>query len=126
VTVKPTRAQVLLVDDGEDNRERYSRFFRHHAIDMLTAADEESTIEIAKRSQPAVIVLDLGLPTIDGWEVARRLKVNQTTRDIPIVALSNRALADSKTRALAAGVDSLLTKPCFPEELLAEVRKLLR
>ena len=126
MNVKPTRAQVLLVDDGEDNRERYSRFFRHHAIDMLTAADEESTIEIAKRSQPAVIVLDLGLPTIDGWEVARRLKVNQTTRDIPIVALSNRALADSKTRALAAGVDSLLTKPCFPEELLAEVRKLLR
>src|SRR6266850_832131 len=125
MTAQATRAQVLLVDDGEDNRERYSRFFRHHAIDMLTASDEESAIEVAKRAHPAVIVLDLGLPTIDGWEVARRLKVNQTTRDIPIVALSGRALADSKTRALAAGVDSLLTKPCFPEELLAAVRKLL-
>ena len=126
MTGEAKRAPVLLVDDGEDNRERYSRFFRHHGIDMLTAADEEAAIEVAKRAHPGVIVLDLDLPTIDGWEIARRLKVNQTTRDIPIVALSGHALADSQTRALAAGVDSLLTKPCFPEELLAEVRKLLR
>jgi CheY-like chemotaxis protein len=74
---------------------------------------------------PAVIVLDLGLPRLDGWEVARRLKTESVTSAIPLIALTAYADADSRKRALAAGVDAFLTKPCRPSQLVEEIRRQL-
>jgi CheY-like chemotaxis protein len=125
LTATAKHGPVLLVDDAENNRELYAQLFRHHGIGLFTAADGGAAIEIAERARPGVIVLNLDRPKIDGWEVARRLKVNQATRDTPIIAMTAHVGGDAKTSALAAGVDSFLTAPCFPEELLAEVRKFL-
>jgi two-component system cell cycle response regulator DivK len=116
---------VLLVDDVKDKREAQMQYFHYHGIETIGAADGASAIRIANAAKPAVIVLDLGLAGIDGWEVARRLKIDAGTRDIPIVALTGHDARESRMRALAAGVDACVTKPCFPEELLAAIRKYL-
>ena len=76
--------------------------------------------------QPDVIVLDLGLPVIDGWEVARRLKGNQATKTIPLVALTGHVTREARERALAAGIDEFCSKPCLPSDLIATIRRHLR
>lgn len=80
---------------------------------------------VAKASLPDLVVLDLGLPDVDGWEVARQLKSDEQTRDIPIIAFSGRTLQHEQMSALRAGCDVYLTKPCAPDKLLGTIRKLL-
>ena len=75
---------------------------------------------------PDVIVMDLNLPELDGWEATRRLKANDLTRGIPVIALTGLTVAQAKDAALAAGCDGFLTKPCYPETLADEIRRVLR
>jgi two-component system, cell cycle response regulator DivK len=117
---------VLLIDDVEDNRDVYTQFLTFHGIRVVTASDGVEGLEVAAKARPRVIVLDLVLPTLDGWEVARRLKADPATKDIRIIVLTGRALDASRTRAVAAGVDAYLVKPCLPDQLLAEVRRHLK
>jgi two-component system alkaline phosphatase synthesis response regulator PhoP len=85
----------------------------------------EDALAFAKASNPALVVLDLGLPDVDGWEVARRLKSDEETREIPIIAFSGRSMQHEQVSALRAGCDVYLTKPCAPDRLLGAIHKLL-
>jgi two-component system cell cycle response regulator DivK len=117
---------VLVVDDVADNRDVYDEFLRHQGFRVAMAADGEDGIAKAVTLQPNVIVLDMGLPVIDGWEVARRLKGNHATKTIPVIALTGHVTNESRERALAAGVDEFCTKPCLPHDLVATIRRHLK
>jgi two-component system, cell cycle response regulator DivK len=117
---------VLVIDDVEDNRDVYEQFLRHAGFRVALAADGEEGLAKAVTLQPNVIVLDLGLPVMDGWEVARRLKASQATRGIPVVALTGHVTKESRERALRAGVDEYCTKPCAPKDLVASIRRHLK
>ena len=122
----PSAPLVLVIDDAEDNREVYVQFFEFQGWRTATASDGEDGLDKASALAPSVIVLDLSLPVMDGWEVARRLKANGKTRTIPVIALTGHALDDSRRKAMAAGVDEYLTKPCLPADLAAVIRRHLR
>jgi len=117
--------QLMLVDDDKHSREGYQLYlsgkgFRVHAFDGGADA-----LDFVKSSIPDLVVLDLELPDVDGWEVARRLKSDAHTRDIPIIAFSGRSMQHEQVSALRAGCDVYLTKPCAPDRLLGAIRKLL-
>lgn len=119
------RKTLMLVDDDANSREGYEAYlsakgFRVHAFDGGVDA-----LAFARSARPDVVVLDLGLPDVDGWEVARRLRYDAHTKDIPIIAFSGRSMQHEQISALRAGCDVHLTKPCPPAELLGAVQKLL-
>jgi len=116
---------VLLVDDVEDNIDVYRQFFVHNGWRTATASSGQEALTQAAGLRPDVVVLDLGMPGMDGWEVARRLRADPVTRAIPIIALTGHALDDSHRRAIEAGVDDYLTKPYLPTDLLAAIKRLL-
>jgi two-component system cell cycle response regulator DivK len=113
---------VLIVDDVEDTRELYERYFQFRGARVTTAADGEAALAMIGSQRPDVIVLDLAMPRMTGWEVIQRLKGDAQTRMIPIVVLSGQ---DARESALEAGADSYLEKPCLPDDLLAEVLRVL-
>src|SRR5947207_15758633 len=94
-------------------------------FEVLTAEDGEKGCEVAAAEQPDVILMDLEMPVVDGWEAARRLKGNPQTRDIPIIILSAHALAGEREKAIAAGCNEFDTKPIEFERLIATVRRVL-
>ena len=118
-------ALVLLVDDYADNREAYAVYLRHKGYSVEEAEDGHQALEKAFRVTPDLIVMDLSLPVMDGWEATRRLKADERTRRIPVLALTGHALGGHSQRAKDAGCDAYLTKPCLPEDLVAEIRKMI-
>ena len=114
---------ILLVDDVEDNLDVYTQFFLHNGWRTATAANGPAALVQASELQPAVMVLDLGMPGMDGWEVARRIRADPKTAGIPIIALTGHVLGDSRRRAKEAGVDEYLTKPCLPQDLAEAVKR---
>ena len=117
--------KVLVVDDFEDNRAMYAEFLRYSGFDVIEASDGAEAIEKATALQPDVVIMDLSLPIVDGWEATRRLKAERRTRDIPIIALTGHALEGHSRGAREAGCNRFLAKPCLPETLLETVRELL-
>jgi CheY-like chemotaxis protein len=117
---------VLVIDDVEDNRDVYTQFLSHQGWRVATAVDGEDGLAKAESLRPSVIILDLGLPKMDGWEVAQRLKNTPATSAIPIVALTGHVTRESRQRALTAGVDEFCTKPCLPPDLIATIRRHLK
>jgi len=117
---------ILVIDDAEDSREVYVQYLEHLGLRSVTAADGEDGIEKAFAMRPSIIVLDLSLPKIDGWEVTRRLKADPATRAIPVIAVSGHAQPEQKRRAAEAGVDEYCVKPCTPEDLMAMIQRHLR
>lgn len=118
-------APVLIVDDVEDNREVYSQILEFEGFAVATAASGEECLEKVAHARPALILMDLGLPSMDGWEVTRRLKADPRTRDIPIVVLTAHAERKALSGAVDAGADAVLTKPCLPEVIVEEVKRRL-
>jgi len=116
---------VLVVDDFEDNRALYVRFLGFSGFQVAEAADGHEALVKARELQPELIVMDLSLPGLDGWEATRRLKADPRTRDTIVIALTGHALTGHEEGARAAGCDAFLTKPCLPETLVDEVRRLL-
>ena len=119
-------AKILYIEDNDDNV--YMLKMRLELLDgyeVLSAEDGERGCELAASEQPDLILMDLEMPVIDGWEATRRLKGNPQTRDIPIIALSAHALAGAREKALAAGCDEFDTKPIEFDRLVATVRRLL-
>jgi CheY-like chemotaxis protein len=117
---------VLYIEDNEDNV--YMLKMRLELLDefeVLTAEDGERGCEMAASERPELILMDLEMPGIDGWEATRRLKGNPQTRNIPIIALSAHALAGSREKALAAGCDEFDTKPIEFDRLVATMRRVL-
>jgi CheY-like chemotaxis protein len=116
---------VLLVEDYDDAREMYVEYLTLCGFEMTEAANGLEAIERARAQLPHIVVMDLSLPQMDGWETARRLREDERTAGIPILALTGHVLADFSRRAKASGFDGFLTKPCLPEDLVAEIRRIL-
>jgi two-component system, cell cycle response regulator DivK len=116
---------VLVVDDFADNREMYSEYLSFSGYEVIEARNGMEAIEAAQQRMPDIIVMDLSLPVMDGWEATRRLKADERTRRIPVVALTGHALAGHSKGAKEAGCDSFLAKPCLPDQLVAEIRRML-
>ena len=117
---------VLVVDDFADNREMYSEYLSFSGYDVIEAKNGKEAIEAANARMPDIIIMDLSLPVMDGWEATRRLKADEKTRQIPVVALTGHALAGHSKGARDAGCDSFLAKPCLPDQLVAEIRRMLQ
>jgi CheY-like chemotaxis protein len=118
--------KILYVEDNDDNV--YMLKMRLELLgefEVLAAEDGEKGCEIALRERPDIILMDLEMPVIDGWEATRRLKGDPQTHDIPVIALSAHALAGEREKAIAAGCDEFNTKPIEFERLVATVRRLL-
>ncbi len=116
---------VLLVDDYPDAREMYAEYLEFSGYDIVQAGNGLEAIERAIDSHPDVILMDLSLPVMDGWEATRRLKADERTKDIPVLAVTGHALTGVSNDAKAAGCDGFITKPCLPEDLVAEIKKAL-
>jgi len=118
-------ATILVVEDNEPSRDVLSRRLERRAYRVLLAADGQQAVSIARRAMPDLILMDLGLPGIDGWEATRQLKGDATTRHIPIIVLSAHAMTNDRVMALAAGGDEFDTKPVRFEQLLVKIASLL-
>src|SRR5467141_3566004 len=122
---KADRPRVLLVDDYPDAREMYSEYLEYCGFEVVEAGNGMEALQRAVDSTPDIILMDLSLPVMDGWEATRRLKADKATADIPIVALTGHALAGILEGAKKAGCDAFVTKPCLPEDLVKEIRRVL-
>ena len=119
------RPRVLLVDDYPDAREMYSEYLKFSGFDVVEASNGVEALQRAIENTPDIILMDLSLPVMDGWEATRRLKEDARTSDIPVVALTGHALAGMFEGAKRAGCDAFVTKPCLPEDLVKEIRSVL-
>jgi two-component system cell cycle response regulator DivK len=117
---------ILVVEDFDDAREMYRDYLEFAGFRVETARDGREAIEKARALQPDLILMDLSLPGIDGWEATRLLKAAPETRQIIIIALSAHALATEGERARAAGCDGFIAKPCLPPDLVHEITKYLK
>jgi CheY-like chemotaxis protein len=122
----PIRPLLLVVEDFDDAREMYRDYLEFAGFRVETARDGREGIDKARALQPDLVLMDLSLPGIDGWEATRLLKADPATRHILIVALSAHALAAEGERARAAGCDGFIAKPCLPPDLVHEISKYLR
>jgi CheY-like chemotaxis protein len=116
---------VLVVDDFQDNREMYAEFLAFSGFRVIQAANGKEALDQAFANRPDIIIMDLSLPVMDGWEATRRLKADQRTHRIPVVALTGHAMQGHSKGAMEAGCDSFVAKPCLPDQLVAEIRKML-
>ena len=116
---------VLVVEDYQDAREMYAAYLQFSGYRVAEASNGYEAIEQANELMPDIILMDLALPRMDGWEATRRLKSNDRTRNIPIVALTGHALAGHAEGARQAGCDAFVTKPCLPDQLVAEIKRML-
>ncbi len=123
---KSAKPVVLLVDDYPDAREMYAEYLEFSGFDIVQAGNGVEAIDRAHDSHPDVILMDLSLPVMDGWEATRRLKADPETKHIPVLAVTGHALTGVSNDAKNAGCDGFITKPCLPEDLVTEIRKVLR
>ena len=120
-----TRPRVLLVDDYPDAREMYSEYLQFSGFDVVQASNGIEALQQAVEASPDIVLMDLSLPVMDGWEATRRLKADARTASIPVVAVTGHTLAGGSENALKAGCDAFVTKPCLPEDLVREIRRVL-
>ena len=125
-TVASKKPLVLVVDDFADNREMYSEYLSFSGYEVIEARNGKEAVDAATSRLPDIIIMDLSLPVMDGWEATRRLKADDRTRKIPVVALTGHALAGHSKGAKDAGCDSFLAKPCLPDQLVAEIKRMLQ
>ena len=126
VDVSDTTAPlVLVVDDAADARALYGEYLEYLGFRVETAENGAKAIESVRREWPAIIIMDLAMPELDGWQAIKRLKSDPLTADIPIVALSAFAFGEEPKRAREAGAELCLSKPCLPSQLARVIRALL-
>ena len=116
---------VLVVDDVEDNRELYGVYFTFAGFRVAQAADGEEALARVAKEKPDLVIMDLSMPRMDGWEATRLIKSNPRTKSVIVIVVTGHATPHDLDRAKAAGADEVLTKPCVPEALLARARALL-
>ena len=117
--------RVLLVEDNEMNRDMLSRRLARKGYDVIIAVDGQQGVDMAREEMPDIILLDMSLPVIDGWEAARRLKADDETASIPIIALTAHAMSGDREKTLEAGCDEYDTKPVDLARLLEKMVQLL-
>jgi CheY-like chemotaxis protein len=117
--------KVLLVEDNEESRDGLSRHLRRKGYAVVLAVDGRQGVDVARAEVPDLILMDMSLPVLDGWEATRQLKAAPQTRGIPVIALTAHAMAGDRERALEAGCDDYDTKPIEFPRLLAKIEALL-
>lgn len=118
------RKRILLVEDNDLNRDLFKQILEGE-YEILAAMDGATGFAKALEERPDLILMDLGLPALDGWEATRRIKAHDALKHIPVVAVTSHAMADDERRARDAGCDDYLAKPIDEEELVAKIRKLI-
>ena len=121
----PSHALILLIEDHEDNRNIYRTILEHFGFRVLLASDGREGVSLAREGQPDLILMDISIPHIDGWEATKILKADPATSHIPIIALTAHALPEDRARAEAVGCDGYLTKPVEPRRVIEEVNRFL-
>jgi len=117
--------KILLVEDNEMNRDMLSRRLSRSGYDIVVAVDGQEGVDKALSEKPQLILMDMSLPVIDGWEATRRIKADAATKHIPVIALTAHAMAQDKEKALAAGCDDFDTKPVELPRLVGKIKALL-
>ncbi len=117
--------KILLVEDNEMNRDMLSRRLLRRGYTVVTAVDGQAALDMVASAEPKLVLMDMSLPVIDGWEATRRLKADVRTRDIPVIALTAHAMAEDRERALGAGCDDFDTKPVDLDRLVGKMEALL-
>ena len=118
-------SKILLVEDQEMNRDMLSRRLKKRGYEVVIAVDGVEGLEQARSESPDLILMDMSLPVMDGWEATRQLKADEATRSIPVVALTAHAMSTDREKALEAGCDAYETKPVELPKLLETIEKLL-
>ena len=118
-------AKILLVEDNEMNRDMLSRRLARNGFEVSIAIDGQQGVDMATSQLPDLILMDMSLPVIDGWEATRRIKANDATRKIPVIALTAHAMAGDREKAVEAGCDDYDTKPVEITRLLGKIAALL-
>jgi two-component system cell cycle response regulator DivK len=121
-----TMPKILLVEDNEMNRDMLSRRLQRKGYQVILAVDGQSGVEMTQTQAPDLVLMDMSLPVLDGWEATRRLKADAATRHIPVIALTAHAMSNDRERALEAGCDDYDIKPVEITRLLARIEALLR
>ena len=119
-------AKILLVEDNEMNRDMLSRRLTRKGFDVIVAADGIEGLSLAASERPDLILMDMSLPVMDGWEATRRIKAAPETNHIPVIALTAHAMLDDREKALEAGCDDYDTKPIELERLLEKIGRLVK
>ncbi len=114
-------SRIVLVEDNEMNRDMLTRRLVRRGYTVAVAVDGQEALEVVAREMPDVVLMDMGLPVLDGWEATRRLKADPVTARIPVIALTAHALSTDREEALAAGCDDYETKPIDLERLIARI-----
>lgn len=117
--------RILLIEDNEMNRDMLSRRLKRRGYEVVSAVDGASGLDLAQSADPDLILMDMSLPVMDGWEATRRIKAAEATRSIPIIALTAHAMATDEQRAREAGCDDFDTKPVDIERLVGKMEVLL-
>jgi two-component system, cell cycle response regulator DivK len=117
--------KVLLVEDNEMNRDMLSRRLIRRGFQVLFAMDGQQGIDLARSERPDVILMDMSLPIVDGWEASRRLKADDATRSVPVIGLTAHAMSGDREKAIEAGCDDYDTKPVELERLIGKIERLL-
>jgi len=118
-------SKVLLVEDNEMNRDMLSRRLERKGFEVIYAQDGSVAVELAISEQPALILMDMSLPVMDGWEATRRIKADPATKDIPVIALTAHAMAGDREKAIDAGCEDYDTKPVDFPRLLGKIESLI-
>lgn len=117
--------KILLVEDNEMNRDMLSRRLSRNGFEVLIAVNGQEGVDLALAQKPALILMDMSLPVLDGWEATRRVKADPTTAAIPVIALTAHAMAKDREDAMAAGCDDFDTKPVELPRLMGKIKALL-
>ena len=118
--------KILLVEDNEDNRDMLSRRLQRKGYEVVAAVDGQQGVSLAQSESPQLILMDMSLPIVDGWEATRQIKAQPATAAIPIIALTAHAMSGDREKALAAGCDDYDTKPIDLPVLLSKIETLLK
>ena len=118
-------AKILLVEDNEMNRDMLSRRLERRGYQVVQAVDGAQGVEMARAEMPGLIIMDMSLPVLDGWEATRRIKSDEAIRGIPVIALTAHAMSGDRERAIAAGCEDYDTKPIELPRLLGKIEALL-
>jgi CheY-like chemotaxis protein len=117
--------KVLLVEDNEMNRDMLSRRLIRRGFQVVFAMDGQQGIDLAHTEQPDIILMDMSLPVIDGWEATRRVKADDATRSVPVIGLTAHAMAGDREKAIEAGCDDYDTKPVELDRLIGKIERLI-
>jgi CheY-like chemotaxis protein len=117
--------KILLVEDNEMNRDMLSRRLTRRGFEVVIAEDGQTGVDLAEAESPDLILMDMSLPVVDGWEATRRIKASEQTKNIPIIALTAHAMAGDREKTLAAGCDEYDTKPIELPRLLEKINAML-